>query len=187
MLVTTLEVMPRRRRSTRPQSPPKVPIPTALEEPQVLPSIEIEEVQAIQKTEPESIGIMLGGRDIEGLSEEEAFKKSFYDLTNMVRVLYEQRNTRMAGENSKNPHGEGSSGDKKYDKKDSKGNGGKPPPYPPSSSSSSSSSSSIASQKSSNSTTKTFHTHSQTPKGKTPLLKLDIKFELPMYNGEVNA
>ena len=43
ILVATLEVMPRRRRATRPQSPPsKVPIPAALETPQVLPSTEIE-------------------------------------------------------------------------------------------------------------------------------------------------
>jgi hypothetical protein len=73
---------------------------------------------------------------------------------------------------------------KKYEKKDSKGNGGKPPPSPLSSSYSSSSS---PSHTTSSSTTTTTHTHSKTPKGKTPLLKLDIKFELPMYNGEVNA
>ena len=104
----------------------------------------------------------------------------------MVKVLCEERNTRMVGESSKPPHGEGISEEKKYEKKDSKGNGRKLPPSPPSSSSSSSSPSShIAS--SSTTTTKTSHTHSKTPKGKTPLLKLDIKFELPMYNGEVNV
>ena len=105
----------------------------------------------------------------------------------MVKILYEEMNTRMVGESSKPQHGEASSRDKKDDKKDSKGNGGKPPPSPPYSSSSSLSSSSLTSQTSSTSTTKTIHTHSQTPKGKTPLLKLDIKFELPMYSGEVNA
>ncbi len=33
------------------------------------------------------------------------------------------------------------------------------------------------------------HTHQHTSKGfsKTPLLKLDVKFDLPMYNGEVNV
>ena len=48
LLVATPVVMPRRTRATRPQSPPpKVPIPVALETPQVLPSTEIEEVQAL--------------------------------------------------------------------------------------------------------------------------------------------
>ena len=85
----------------------------------------------------------------------------------------------MVGESSKPPHGKGISSDKKDDKKDVKGNDGKPPPSPPSSSSSPSSSST---------TTKLVHTHSKSPKGKkNPLLKLDNKFELPMYNGEVNA
>ena len=124
---------------------------------------------------------MFGEREHEGpSSEEEDFKKYFYSLTEMVKVLYEERNTRMVGESSKPPHGEGSSEDKRDEKKDSKGNGGKPPPSPPSSSSPSS-------HTTSSSTTTTAHTHSKTPKGKTPLLKLDIKFKLPMYNGEVNA
>lgn len=97
LLVAIPEVIPRRRRATRPQSPtPKVPIPTALETPQFFPSIEIEEVQEILETKLESTTIMLGARETEGLSEEEVFKKSFYDLTDMVRVLYEERNTRMA-------------------------------------------------------------------------------------------
>ena len=100
----------------------------------------------------------------------------------MVKVLYEERNARMAGESSKPPHGEGSSKDKNNEKMDSKGNGGKPPPSPPSSSSSRSHTTS-----SSTTTNATAHTHSKTPNGKNPLLKLDIKFKLPMYNGEVNA
>lgn len=49
----------------------------------------------------------------------------------MFRVLYEEMNTRMAGECSKSAHGEGISEDKKDEKKDSKGNEGKPPPSPP--------------------------------------------------------
>jgi hypothetical protein len=114
-LVATPEVMPRRRRATRPQSPPpKVPIPTALETPKVLPSTEIEVVQAVPIFEPESLAIMSGQREPEGpSSEEEEFKKAFYTLTEMVKVLYEERNTRMVGESSKPPHGEGSSEDKK--------------------------------------------------------------------------
>ena len=87
----------------------------------------------------------------------------------------------MVEGNSMSPHGEGNSEDKKDEENDSKGSGGKPPPSPPSSSSSSPSSSS------SMSTAKTTHVNSKTPKGKTPLLKIDVKFEFPMYNGEVNA
>jgi len=52
----------------------------------------------------------------------------------------------------------------------------------------SSSSYSQASLPSSTNTTLT-HTHHHTSKGtgKSPFLKLDVKFELPIYNGEVNA
>jgi len=148
-----------------------------------LPSTKIEEVQAVPISELESIAIMFREREPEGpSSKHEELKKALFTLTEMVKVLYEERNTRMVGESSKPPHGEGSSEDKKDEKKDSKGNGGKSPPSPPSSSSSPSHTSS-----SSTTTTETAHTHLKTPKGKTPLLKLDIKFELPMYNGEVNA
>ena len=183
-MVATPKVIPRRRRATRPQSPPpKVPILVALETPQVLPSTEIKEVKAVPIFEPKSIAIMFGEREPEGpSSEEEEFKKDFYTLNDIVKVLYEERNTRMVGESSKPPHGEGSSEDKKDEKKDSKGNGGNPPPSPPSSSSSPSHTAS-----SSTMTTATSHTHSKTPKVKNPLLKLDIKFELLMYNGEVNV
>jgi len=69
-------------------------------------------------------------------SNEEEFKISFYTLTKMVKIHYEERNTRMVGDSSKPPHGEGSLEDKKDEEKDSKGNGGKTPPSPPSSSSS---------------------------------------------------
>ena len=104
-------------------------------------------------------------------------------MQRMVKVMYEAFMAKEAGEGSKHPHGEGSSNSKKDEEKSSKGSGEKPPPSPPSSSSSSSSSYS-----SSTSTTKTHtHTHSKIPKGNTPLLKLDIKFELPTCNGEVNA
>jgi len=100
----------------------------------------------------------------------------------MVKVLYEERNMRLQGESSKPPNGEGSSGGKGGDEeKASKGNDDKPPHSPPQSSSSQSSLSS--------STTTPSQTPPQSPKGygKTPLLKLNSKLELPMYNGEVNA
>jgi len=88
----------------------------------------------------------------------------------------------MVGESSKPPHGKGSSEDKIDEKKDSKRNGVNLLTSPPSSSSSPSHMSS-----SSTTTTATNHSHSKTPKGRTALLKLDIKFELPIYNGEVSA
>ena len=107
-------------------------------------------------------------------SEDETVRKYFYDMIEMVKFLFEERNSRLQGEISNPPKGNGDSGDKTP--KGNGGNGDSPPPSPPSSTSSN------ISQPPSNS-----------PKynGKTPLqtalLKLDIKFELPMYNGEVNA
>ena len=56
---------------------------------------------------------MSGVGETEGILEEEAFKKAFYNLTEMGRVLYEERSTRMVGGNSKPPHGEGNSEDKR--------------------------------------------------------------------------
>ena len=110
-----------------------------------------------------------GGND--NMTEDE---KDFFDMKEMVKDLYEERNTRLYGESSRHPRGEGSP------RGGGNGNGDKPlsssPPSSPSSSSSST-------------TTTLTHTHQHTSKGigKTPLLKLDIKFELLMYNGEVNA
>ena len=111
ILVANLEVIPRRRRDTKPQSPPpKFPIPAALETPQVLPSTEIEEVQIVPVSEPKSIAIVSRERGPEGpSSKDEEFKKYFFTLIEMVNVLYEERNTRMVGESSKPPHGEGRS------------------------------------------------------------------------------
>lgn len=106
--------------------------------------------------------------------EERVFRKAFLDLTEMVRILYQERNEKLAGEGSKHPHeGEGSSGGKKDDDHSKKGHGGNGDPPPPSSPSSSSSSSSSV--------------HKHRSSGKSPFLKLDVKFELPMFNGEVNA
>jgi hypothetical protein len=62
------------------------------------------------------------------------------------------------------------------------GNGASPPPSPPPSSSSSSSSSSSCSKNLPHSP----KGHGKNP-SQIPSLKLDIKFELPIYNGEVNA
>jgi len=68
--------------------------------------------------------------------DEKTFRKDFFDMTKMVKVLYEERNSRLQGESSKPPKGEGSSGG--GNGKGGNGNGDKPPPSPPSSSSSSS-------------------------------------------------
>jgi hypothetical protein len=57
------------------------------------------------------------------------------------------------------------------------GNGASPPPSPPPSSSSSSSSTSLKHLP---------NGHGKTP-SQIPSLNIDIKFELPLYNGEVNA
>jgi hypothetical protein len=57
------------------------------------------------------------------------------------------------------------------------GNGASPPPSPPPSSSSSSSSTSSKHLP---------NGHGKTP-SQIPSLKIDIKFELPLYNGEVNT
>jgi hypothetical protein len=62
------------------------------------------------------------------------------------------------------------------------GGGGEEPPEPPSSPSASSTSSSASSSSHSQ--------HSKVPHKepqKKPLLKLDVKFDLPMFNGEANA
>jgi hypothetical protein len=84
-------------------------------------------------------------------------------MLEMMKVLYEdylEQKRMVLGEASKVKSEEG----------------GEPPKIPPSppSSSSSSSSKSIARK------------HSHKHKQEMPLLKLDVKFELPMYDGEVN-
>ena len=70
-------------------------------------------------------------------SEEETFRKAFYDMTEMVKVLNEERNERLQGESSNPPKGNEGNDDKTP--KGNGGNGDTPPPSPPSSSSSTSS------------------------------------------------
>jgi hypothetical protein len=82
------------------------------------------------------------------------------------------------GEGSNPSMHKGGSGDKTPN--GNGGNGASPPPSPPSSSSSSSSSTSSKNLPNSP------KGHGKTP-WQIPSLKLDIKFELPIYNGEVNA
>ena len=91
----------------------------------------------------------------------------------MVKVLYEdylERKRPFQGESSKQEKSEEGQDPPKI------------PPSPPSSPSSSRSSSS-----SSTSSKSTARKHSHKHKHDMPLLKLDVKFELPMYDGEVNV
>jgi hypothetical protein len=67
------------------------------------------------------------------------------------------------------------------EKSEEKGEYSKPPPSPPSSPSSSSSTSNA----SSHSMTHTIKKHTHKHKSDMPLLKLDVEFELPLYDGEV--
>jgi hypothetical protein len=90
-------------------------------------------------------------------------------MSEMVKDLYDdylEQKRPILGESSKEKSEEGEDPPK-------------PPPSPPSSPSTSSSSSTI-----SKSTTRK---HSHKHKHDMPLLNLDVKFELPMYDGEVNS
>jgi len=160
-LIGSLEVGLRGRIVRLPQSPTPVQPQVAVETPDIMS----------HEGEPTNM-----------TEDEKTFRKDFFDMTEMVKVLYEERNNRLQGESSKPPKGEGSLGG--GNGKGVNVNGDKPPPSPPSSSFSSS----HASSHSSTNTTLT-HTHHHSSKGtsKSPFLKIDVKFDLPMYNGEVNA
>jgi hypothetical protein len=106
----------------------------------------------------------------EGLyREEKEFQKTFFAMSEMMKILYEdylERKRLILGESSKVKSEEGEDPPQTH-------------PSPPSSPSTSSSSSSI----SKSTARKQSHKH----KNEMPLLKLDVKFELPMYDGEVNG
>jgi hypothetical protein len=105
----------------------------------------------------------------EGIShEEKEFRKTFFAMSDMVKVLYDDyldRKRPNLGEYSKVKSEEGED----------------PPQTPPSPPSSPSTSSSSSSSKS------TARKHSHKHKNEMSLLTLDVKFELPMYDGEVNV
>jgi hypothetical protein len=107
----------------------------------------------------------------EGLSQDEKeFRKTFLAMSEMVKVLYEdylERKRPVLGESSKG---------KSEEEEDHPQIPPSPPSSPPSSPSSSSSSSKSNGKKN-------VYKH----KNEMPLLKLDVKFELPIYDGEVNA
>jgi hypothetical protein len=98
-------------------------------------------------------------------------QKTLFAMSEMVKVLCEDYL-----EHKRPFQGEYSKKDKSEEGEDPP----KPPPSPPSSPSSSSSSSST-------SETSTARKHSHKHKHDIPLLKLDVKFEFPMYDGEVNV
>jgi hypothetical protein len=104
----------------------------------------------------------------EGMSKNEIkLQNTLFSMSKMVKVLYEdylEQKRPFQMESSKQDKSEG-------------GDPPKTPPSPPSSPSTSSSSST-----SSKSIART-HSH----KHDIPLIKLDVKFEFPMYDGEVNA
>ena len=92
LVVSSPQVRSSKRREQLPQSPPQI-------SPQVAP-------EALEITSHEG--------ELENMLEyEKDFRKSFFDMTKMVKVLYEERNTRLQGESSnpqkgdKNPRGDG--------------------------------------------------------------------------------
>jgi hypothetical protein len=107
----------------------------------------------------------------EGMSQNKIeFQKTFFAISEMVKVLYDdylEQKRPFQGESSK------------QDKSEEGEDPPKPPPSPPSSPSSSSSSSTSA--------TSTARKHSHKHKHDMLLLNLDVKFEFPMYDGEVNV
>lgn len=107
-------------------------------------------------------------------TEDEYLIKDFMEMREIMKLLMEERNTRLQGEGSNPSKHKGDNGDKTPN--GNGGNGASPPPSPPSFSSSSTSSRPLPNSPKG---------HGKTPQ--IPLLKLDIKFELPMYNGELNA
>jgi hypothetical protein len=106
--------------------------------------------------------------------EDEDLRKVVMEMREMMKILIE-RNTRFQGEGSNPSKHKGDNGDKTVN--GNGGNGASPPPSPPSSSSSSTNSRPLPNSPKG---------HGKTP-SQIPSLKLDIKFELPIYNGEVNA
>jgi hypothetical protein len=102
---------------------------------------------------------------------EKNFHMVFYRMLEMVEQMYGDYEKRMKKKGKKNEeHADD-------DSLVNQGVGGDPP-EPPSSPSSSSSSSSEHSHQSQHSSHKASF--------KKPLLKIDVKFDLPMFNGDVN-
>jgi hypothetical protein len=113
----------------------------------------------------------------EGVSQQERnFQRTFFSMLEMVKLLYEDYL-----EWKRPVQGEYSNQDKIEEGEDPP----KPPPSPPSSPSSSSSSTCSSSTSTATSARKYSHSHKHKPD--MTLFKLDVKYKLPMYNGEFNA
>lgn len=107
----------------------------------------------------------------ESKNEDEQFKLIFFNMQRMLEELCNEKNKRDETSSSKDP--------KESKEKNGKGvHNCKDIPKPPSSPSSSSTLFSYESSSKSESSKKHF---------KSPLLNLDVKSELPMYDGELNT
>ena len=91
LVVTSAQVRSRIRRASLPQAPP-----------QMLPQISVEA----------SASMSHEGRIDNMLDDENSFRKAFFDMTEMVKVLCEERTSRLQGESSKPSKGEGYYGGK---------------------------------------------------------------------------
>jgi hypothetical protein len=105
------------------------------------------------------------------VEHDKKFHMVFYCMSDMVEKMYGDYEKRMEKKGKKN---EASTDENSSVNQGVVGN----PPVPPSSPSSSSSSSSDNSHRS--------HHSSHKASFKKPLLKLDINFDLPMFNGDAN-
>lgn len=112
------------------------------------------------------------------LLDEKYFHKYFLEMKSMVEVLFQERKKWKKRKEGKARKKEEAESSLKEDKGKGVGGGGNPP-EPPSLSSSSSSSSS--------SSTSSFDFSKKKQPVQTHLLKLDVKFELPIYNGELDV
>ena len=79
-----------------------------LSPPYISPSIALEVATSMTSREKEA------HEEMDPKEEERVFQKAFLDMTEMVRILYQERNDRIAGEGSKNQReGGDSSGGKR--------------------------------------------------------------------------
>jgi hypothetical protein len=107
----------------------------------------------------------------QGLSQDDKeFRKDLFSMSEMMKVLYEHYLEHMKPVLGKSSKGKSEEGED-------------PPQIPPSPPSSPPSSPSSSSSSSKSNAKKHVHKH----KNEMPLLKLNVKFELPIYDGEFNA
>ena len=75
-----------------------------------------------RKNTPQASRVMAHEEGPKGYFEDErTFRNSFFEMSKMVKVLYEERNARLYGESSKPRKGDGIKGDKPP--KGTRGNG----------------------------------------------------------------